>query len=479
MYKTQKVYVSLLLLTFCSLFFVQSALAQPESLIHHKKFLGLTLYHDGALFYEKTTASLSQGINQISFDNVSPAILPDTVFISCDNAIVQWFSYVYRPLSVQNLLKAYRGKEIFLTSEKKCGRGCEQRPWKKEAKLLAFGGGKALVATDEGVLQVDTSRIIFPSLPKELTEKPQVRVNLFSSQDGLRPIELVYLAKGFGWSGEYTGILNKDEDRIHITAFANLMNNTNQKVSASDLKLVAGNVNFQTRPFYKQTRMVEDKALAMAAPELPSRKKFFEYHVYYINKKVELFPKERLHLSLFQADELPCQKSLVFRDEGYSYFRNLNRSLRKIHPNIILEIETKKGKEGQPFPAGNFRVYKQDDKGSPVYVGMDDIPGIPAGEKIVLKLGKAFDVTAKKKQTFFKRFKVDNRYGYESSYEIKVFNAKDKPTSVKIIERVPGSWSIIQENIKHKKVDSTHCSWEMTIPPQGTKTLTYSIKVID
>ncbi|NPA94172.1 MAG: DUF4139 domain-containing protein [Thermodesulfobacteria bacterium] len=463
--------------SFFLLIFAVLSLLPPSDVLASRQLV-LTIYHNGGLFLEKRNFNLKKGSGTITIRDINPGIIPGSIYIHTPGAMVESFSCIKKPLTMEGLLRAYRGQEVLIhRHDKGC---CHGEHGQREVTLLSFSGNVAIVESDDGVFQVDVSDIVFPSLPTGLGGTPQIRARLYSKNGGSNPLEVVYLAKGFGWKGEYTGVLSQDEKHMDVTAFANLSNGTDAAVSSSRLRLVAGRVNFGANTVYPKTRMVAEKAMPLASPEEPKRQRIFEYHIYDVNRPVKLLPKQRLHITLFQAEALPCKKILVLREDHYPYFRSMNRSLRRLHPDIVLEVETKGKKADQPFPAGNFRVYKKDTRGIPVFMGMDRISGIPQGEKITLNLGKAFDVTAKKKQTFFKRLKMNNnRYSYESSYEIKVHNSKDVPTTVKILERVPGSWSIISENLPHKKEDATHCSWQLTIPPGATKTLTYTIKVID
>ena len=60
-------------------------------------------------------------------------------------------------------------------------------------------------------------------------------------------------------------------------------------------------------------------------------------------------------------------------------------------------------------------------------------------------LGEAFDVTADKKQTDFKRREPTNRasYVFESAYEIVLRNAKKEAETVVVREPVPGDWLML------------------------------------
>jgi hypothetical protein len=112
-------------------------------------------------------------------------------------------------------------------------------------------------------------------------------------------------------------------------------------------------------------------------------------------------------------------------------------------------------------------------------VGEDNIDHTARKERLRLLLGESFDVTATRKQTDFKRIApYGDRYEYDSSYSIEMRNAKDTPVTLKVVEPMPGDWSITAENFPHEKTSSTTSTWTITVPPSGKTTLTYTVHVI-
>lgn len=92
-----------------------------------------------------------------------------------------------------------------------------------------------------------------------------------------------------------------------------------------------------------------------------------------------------------------------------------------------------------------------------------------------LKLGDAFDVTADKKQTDFKKVAGTSKYNYifESAYEIVLKNAKKEAVTIKVQEPMPGDWSIMSASQPHTKGASNTAVWNVVVPAEGKTTLTY------
>jgi len=94
-------------------------------------------------------------------------------------------------------------------------------------------------------------------------------------------------------------------------------------------------------------------------------------------------------------------------------------------------------------------------------------------------LGEAFDVTADKKQTEFRRREAMNpaSYVFESAYEIVLRNAKKEPVTVVVREPVPGDWKMLEESARHTRVAAGTAEWRVAIPPEGSTTLRYRVLV--
>jgi hypothetical protein len=146
---------------------------------------------------------------------------------------------------------------------------------------------------------------------------------------------------------------------------------------------------------------------------------------------------------------------------------------------VFVEFENKGGGLGVPLPKGVIRVYKKDSAGNAQFVGEDRIDHTPRNEKVRLKLGEAFDVTADKKQTSFQKLSGSSRDGaiFESAFQIELKNAKDEELTVKVMEPVPGDWEILAESHPHRKAASNTAVWSLQVPARGKVMLDYRVRV--
>jgi hypothetical protein len=120
---------------------------------------------------------------------------------------------------------------------------------------------------------------------------------------------------------------------------------------------------------------------------------------------------------------VPVRREYLLAGNEYYYRDRYGQIGQKLKPAVFLEFENKGGQLGKPLPAGIVRVYAKDSKGAAQFVGEDRIEHTAKNEKLKLRLGEAFDITAERRQTNYKRI-ADNQT--ESSWRIELRNAKDE-----------------------------------------------------
>jgi hypothetical protein len=173
-------------------------------------------------------------------------------------------------------------------------------------------------------------------------------------------------------------------------------------------------------------------------------------------------------------------KELVLQGADYYYRSSVGNIGQQMKVGVFVQFENREASHlGMPMPKGVVRVYKKDSAGNAQFVGEDRIDHTPRNERVRLKLGEAFDVTADKKQTDFKRRDTISPWSYvhESAYEIVLRNAKKEAVTVVVHEPLPGDWTMLQETERHQKVAAGTAEWKVRVPPEGNATLRYRVLV--
>jgi len=177
---------------------------------------------------------------------------------------------------------------------------------------------------------------------------------------------------------------------------------------------------------------------------------------------------------------VPVRKELLLNGSDYYYRSSVGDIGQKLKAAVYIEFTNRdSARLGQPLPKGVVRVYKRDSAGNAQFVGEDRIDHTPKNEKVRLRLGEAFDVTADKKQTDFRRRESTFKTGYafESAYEIVLRNAKSEAATVIVREPVPGDWSVLEQSQPHAKVAAGTAEWRVSVPANESTTLKYRVLV--
>jgi hypothetical protein len=312
---------------------------------------------------------------------------------------------------------------------------------------------------------------VFPAIPENLRDRPTLVLDLASKAAGTRDLDLSYLTGGLGWYANYVGVVSPDETHMRVGGLVTLTNTTGTTYSGARLQLVAGNVNVAP-PSFAAMRTMASVAEDTYAP--PQQENFFEYHLYTFDRPTTVANAQTKQISLLSAKNVPVRKTLELRGSA-SYYSNQNADLgEKLKVGVYITFRNSGGDLGVPLPGGVFRLYKNDSKGTSQFLGSDRIDHTPRDQDVRLHLGDSFDVTANKKQTDFTGL---GNCTYRSSYQVAVSNAKDDAQDVLVVEPIPGTWSILSENMPHEKSSSATSTWHLRVPSRKTVTLTYAVRV--
>jgi hypothetical protein len=147
---------------------------------------------------------------------------------------------------------------------------------------------------------------------------------------------------------------------------------------------------------------------------------------------------------------------------------------------VDVYVRFKNAKEnqlGMPLPKGKVRVYKQDDAdGTLEFVGEDLIDHTPKDETVLVKVGQAFDVVGDRTQTTFD-VNVDGHVMTEG-IKISLRNHKDKPVKVLVKENLFRwvNWDMLASSDPFTKLDARTIVFEVEVPPNGEKVVTYRVR---
>jgi hypothetical protein len=431
----------------------------------------ITVYNDDlALVKERRKIALPSGLARLSLREVSAKMRPETALLravsgSPISLIEQNFDFDL--LTPQKLLEKYVGEEVrVLRMHPTTG---EERS--EKATVLSSNNGTVLRFAD----RIETGipgRLAFDSVPANLRDRPTLSV-LLDAAGGSQSLELSYLTGGLAWKADFVANLSSDGKHMDLSGWVTLTNRSGAAYDNAKLQLVAGTVNR-----VRQQPAMMDMAV-MAAPARAKRaevaqESLMDYHLYSFERPTSIADNQTKQLALLSASSIPVSREYLLAGNDYYYRERYGQIGQKLKPAVFVEFANKGGELGKPLPAGVVRVYAKDSQGAAQFVGEDKIEHTAKNETVKLKLGEAFDITADRTQSNYKRI-ADNVV--ESSYRIELRNARDEVVTVRVQEPLPGDWEMVQESHRHSKDSARVASWQVAVPAGGSSTLDYTVRV--
>jgi hypothetical protein len=457
-----------------------AAVEEMPSTLKDQQSVAITIYNENlALVKDTRRATLEAGPNRLVLREVSGRMRPETAqlrSLSHPGALtLVEQNFDFDLLTPAKLLEKYVGRTVRVVKTHPTT-GAESI---ETATVLAASNGVVLRIGD----RIETGlpgRIVYDGVPANLRDRPTLVTELLSARAGAQTLELSYLSGGLSWKADYVAELNGADSALDLNGWVTLTNTSGTAYPNARLQLVAGDVN-RVRDELRQAAGI---AARMAKVDVPAsemaQESLFEYHLYTLQRPTTIADNQTKQVALLSAGGVPVIKELVLQGSDYYYRSSVGGIGQKMKVGVFVQFENRESSRlGTPMPKGVVRVYKKDSAGNAQFVGEDRIDHTPRNERVRLKLGEAFDVTADKKQTDFRRREPGNKasYVFESAYEILLRNAKKEPATVVVREPVPGDWTMLEESSRHAKVAAGTAEWRVAVPAEGSATLRYRVLV--
>jgi len=422
--------------------------------------LELTIYEQGfALVKERREVELKSGTNQVKYTDIASGIIPSSVLVEDSEGgevTVLEQNYEYNLANSSGLLESYLGKEITVTD-------VNGKVYK--GRLLSHEGEGVVLETESGEVMVlqGISRIELQNATG-LSTKPTLIWQIYSPVSGTHRLLTSYLTEGLGWNANYVLKSNADDTEADIRGWVNIYNRAGITYENAVLKFVSGEVNRASPPVQPLFERAEESAAEGQVVPAFIEESLSEYHLYTLERPATLKNNQEKQISLFSIDPLPVKKELI-------YDSALGERVR-----IFLTFEnSKETGPGMPLPAGVVRVYKADSAGALQFLGEDRIGHTPLGEELKITVGSAFDLAVTRTRSDYQRVRVSDNVG-RVSYKIEINNSKSEAQDLTVVEHLYGDWEILKSSDKYQKTDAFTIEFRVTVPANGTKTITYTVE---
>lgn len=467
----------------------------------------LTIYNQQfAVVRNGLMLDLKPGQNHVEVTDISGHLEPDSVMLRSldEGRRLQILEQNYRndPVSEQLLLSLYEGKSIdFLQPDKTTVQGkiirsgfvphattaYGQRYYQAQA-AYAQGGGQPVIEVN-GKLQFSLpGQPLFPALADDTVLKPTLSWELETDKPGKATAELSYVTGGMNWEASYNVVAPPKGTELELVGWVTLDNQCGKTFRDARIKLMAGDVNkIQPGPMsYGTAQAIVINGRADMGPQV-TEKAFDEYHLYTLERPTTLHDGETKQVEFVRAGGVKSKTAYVYdgwkiepnyQNWSAESIRNQEAFGTQSNPKVWVMQEFKNSSEnhlGMPLPKGRVRFYRRDDDGQLEFTGENEIDHTPKDEMLRIYTGSAFDLTGERRRT---NYKADsNARWVEESFEIKVRNHKTTPVDVRIVEHLYrwSNWDISKNSDSYSKVDAQTVAFNVQLPPDGEKVVTYQV----
>ena len=431
--------------------------------------------------------ALEPGQNTVRFADVAALIDPTTVAFESltdpkGTRVVEQ-NFQFDLVNTHKLLEKYIDRTISVDQVR--GGGVETF----RGTLLSTAGGYVLRREDGSVqLLSGSAGVQLPELPGGLITRPTLVWDIVAAHGGKQRARVSYQTGGITWWADYNLAYVEGADaaacRLDVGAWVSILNRSGAGYDEAKLKLVAGDVQRAAPPGYAAGAMAP-RALAQSKLAGFEEKAFFEYHLYTLGRPTTLPDRSTKQIELFPvARGVPCEKKLVYYglEPGWRGFgpgpiteRNYGVQSNKKVDVYLSFVNSKRNNMGMPLPAGRVRVSKADSAdGTLEFIGEDTIDHTPKDERVLIRLGSAFDVVGERRQL---AFSVDTaRRTMSEQIEVRLRNHEDQPVTVEVKESLYRwvDWEITQKTSDYRKQDARTVVFALRVPANGEQVLRYT-----
>jgi hypothetical protein len=443
-----------------------------------------------AVVRQQRDFNLARGRNTVRFTDVAAFIDPTTVVFESltdpAGTSVAEQNFQFDLVNQEKLLQRYVDQTIKVDQV----RGNTVETF--SGTLLSTAGGMTLKRED-GTIQLlpHNSGVTLPSLPGGLITRPTLVWDVNAKQSANHRTRVSYQTAGVTWWADYNVTYSDGNSantcKLDVGAWVSIINQSGASYSNAKLKLIAGDVQRA-----QEAGRVYPMAVAAAKSLADERdsfaeKAFFEYHLYTLGRPTTLPDNSTKQIELFSAARgVPCEKKLVYYGlapgrYGYSSSpitdRNLGEQMNKKVDVYLGFTNSTQNRMGMPLPSGRVRVSKLDDADRTLeFIGENVIDHTAANEKVLLKLGSAFDVVGERRQV---DFKVDtSRKTMTEEIEVKLRNQKKEAVTVLVKENLYRwvNWQISAKTHDYEKQDARTIHFPVKIAAGAEATVRYTVQ---
>jgi hypothetical protein len=412
----------------------------------------LTIYNDhfGAVKERRRMPALTD-CSQISYMDVAARIETDSILVK--GVDILEMNYEYDLVNKSKLLEKYLDHTVYVRTADGS---------RAAYRLLSVAHGIVLEHTESKEIMLDPGgELVLPSLPEGLIVRPALNWRIRPT-DGEQHIDVSYLTKGLAWTVNY--VMNLQEDKLSLTGWVDIKNETGTTFPNARIKLIAGEVRRIEEPeSYYYSPIVYSKCAEDNGPAF-EEKEFADYHLYTLQGETTLKNEQSKQVRLFQAEDVPCR----------IYYECVTGAKRA---DIMVQFDNDEASRlGIPLPKGKFKVYLEDQAdGQHEFIGEDEIEHTPKDESVWLHIGKAFDLVFEHTSTDLKRVGPGHT---AESHQVVIRNRKSMAARIRLSHRIyPCYWRISESSHPYEKEGTQGIVYWLEVPEGGEMLVIFTVEL--
>lgn len=460
---------------------ISSSVLAAETVVgtEAQKNLNIVIYNNNrALVKDMRLVPMSEGKNEIAFSGISGQIIPASVVLNGSNITFLENNFNFDVLSYESLLQKSVGETVTVQYMNPKTGILETNT----AELLALNGNAPILRMNGKIDGSYPGRILFNRIPDNLRAKPTLVMSVNTPVAAEQNLTLNYLTGGLSWDANYVAQLSPDNQQMTLEGWVSLTNNSGVDYQNAHMQVVAGDIHTVWEPVVnkKMRRGIHEDGMYVGALSDAGmvEENVADYHMYTLPRKTDILNNQTKQVSLLDANGVGIQKTYTFDNQLQAY-----DELKNIKPQVrIVFKNAKENHLGIALPRGVVRLYQADQKGNLIFVGEDRISHVGNMEEVTLNMGTAFDISADSKLVKSKQGRrvvspqKEKEYT-DKTYELTFRNGTKTPVKVDIVENFGREWTMLAESQSSEKPTAQQAKWTISVPAEGTETLTYTVRV--
>jgi len=347
-------------------------------------------------------------------------------------------------------------------------------------ELLSASLPLALRLEDGSIVSVnDYSRIRLPSPPAGFSAVPQLRLGVESERAGSQSISLSYPTTGLAWRAEYVAQLKSGRDcRLDFSGYAQIVNRAGHGFPAARVKLIAGEPprSDGSAAIYAAR---EDGGSSTDPGGTDAVGDDYQYRLETpvdipdgSSQQVALIPEQRgvrcRRERLYTGQPLRAQRFRVpITDAGFG-----QGGERRVRSTLNFQLDSR-----MPIPAGRVRILREDERDDTLeFMGEQQIGHTPAGQRLDVIMGDAFDVSGERRVSDFRLDEVG--LGMSETITVRLRNGSDTAAGVRVREHLYrwSQWEITENTLAFEERDSDTIDFMVDVPANAEAVLSYRVR---